>query len=179
MGVYELGLDEVVILQDSHVLDGRTNVTLILTSQNLIQVNKSFWGSDKSAVKYPLQDLKEQGGKPNVLIGKAPNGSSRLELYFAGYEKFYTFQGLFAERKWAGAIEKAYKSYMTDRKKNEKPKFDVNSIFSPFIDTIDSAKRSITPKTKMVKCPRCGAELTGEKGKEVKCSYCDTVVRIS
>ena len=48
---------------------------------------------------------------------------------------------------------------------------------------IDSAKNAIKPKPKApkvitVKCPRCGAELKGEKGSEVTCSYCDAVVPI-
>lgn len=183
MAVYDLGLDEVVIMQESNVFSGGSNVTLILTNQNLIEVTKGFWGSDKGSNKYPLLNLKEYNGKPNVLVGKGPNGKTRLELYFTGYEKYYSFQGMLAERKWAGAIEKAYKACVAEQKKSEKPKLDVGTIFAPIKGTLESAKQAVIPKTKepktkMVKCPRCGAELTGEKGKEVKCSYCEAIVTI-
>ena len=183
MAVYDLGLDEVVIMQESNVFSGGSNVTLILTNQNLIEVTKGFWGSDKGSNKYPLLNLKEYNGKPNVLVGKGPNGKTRLELYFTGYEKYYSFQGMLAERKWAGAIEKAYKACVAEQKKCEKPKLDVGTIFAPIKGTLESAKHAVIPKTKepktkMVKCPRCGAELTGEKGKEVKCSYCEAIVTI-
>lgn len=183
MGVYELGLDEAVIMQDSHIFAENSGITLVLTNQNIIQVNKNFWGSDKSAVKYPLTELKEYKGKPNVIVGKAPNGAARLELYFTGYEKFYIFQGTIAVRKWASAIEKAYKAYKVEEKKNEKAKPDTNAIFIPLKGALESAKQVITPKangqkTKTIKCPRCGAELTGKKGQEVACSYCETVITI-
>ena len=179
MGVYELGADEVVIMRDSHVFEGRVGITLILTSRNLIQINKNFWGADKSAEKYPLLDLKAQNGKPNILNGKAQNGSSRLELYFLGYERYYTFQSMFAERKWAGAIEKAYKSCVAEQNKSDAGRMGIGALLSPLKTTIDSAKRAVAPKTKTVKCPRCGADLGGEKGQDVKCDYCNAVIKIS
>lgn len=183
MSVYELGMDEVVIMQDSRVAEGNTGITLILTNQNIIQVNKNFWGSDKSAVKYPLTELKEYKEKPNVIVSKAPNGAARLELYFTGYEKFYTFQGIMTVRKWAGAIEKAYKAYKAEKRKNEKAKPNTSAILIPLRGALESAMQAATPKAngqkaKTIKCPRCGAELTGKKGQEVTCSYCETVVTI-
>ncbi len=183
MAVYELGLDEVVIMQDSNAFCGGSSVTLILTNQNLIEVIKGFWGSDKASNKYPLLDLKEHNGKPNVLVGKDPGGKARLELYFVGYEKYYSFRGLFAEKKWSGAIEKAYKACAAEQRKGAKQKLDVSSIIAPIKGTIVSAKQTVMsiqkePKVKTVKCPRCGAELTGEKGQEIRCNYCDNLVTI-
>ena len=184
MNIYELGADEIVIMQDAHVSDSASgNVTLVLTNQSLIQVNKGFWGSEKSSEKYPLLDLKEYNGKPNVIVGKAKNGSAQLELYFTSFEKYYSFQAAFAERKWANAIAKAYKARVVDVKKNEKAKSDKGVLFAPLKNTLGSAKNAIipktkAPKTKTVKCPKCGAELSGEKGAEVTCSFCDAVVPI-
>ena len=184
MNIYELGPDEIVIMQDAHVNDSASGrVTLVLTNQNLIQVNKGFWGSDKSSEKYSILDLKEYNGKPNVIVGKAKNGSTQLELYFTSFEKHYSFQATFAERKWANAIAKAYKACVADAKKNEKGKSDTGSLFAPLKNTFDSAKNTIipkpkAPKTKTVKCPKCGAELSGKKGTEVTCSFCDAVVPI-
>lgn len=181
MSVYELGIDEAVILQDSNVSAGGSNVTLILTNRNIIQVNKGFFGGDKDAWKYPLLDLKELNGKPNVRIGKSRNGSTQLELYFQGYEKAFSFQGMLAERKWANAIEKAYKAAVAEVKKAEKAKKNVGEIFAPLKGTIENAKsvfspRAKEPKTIVMKCPKCGAELVGEKGEQVRCSYCEAIV---
>ena len=184
MNIYELEHDEVVIMQDVHVNDAVSgSVTLVLTNQSIIQVNKGFWGNDKSYEKYSLLNLKEYNGKPNVLVGKAPNGSARLELYFLSFEKYYTFQSTFAERKWASAITKAYKTCAAEARKNERAKVDASAIFAPLKNTLDSAKNAIKPKAKepkikTVKCPRCGAELSGEKGTEVVCSYCDAKVLV-
>ena len=188
MAVYQLGIDEVVITQDNSVTEGRSGITLVLTNRNLIQINKNLFGVEKNAVTFPLMDLKEYKGKPNVLIGKDSNGNSRLELYFSGYEKYYYFKGLLTERRWAHAIEKAYKECVSekkkaDKKKNEKKIIDVEGLLSPLKNTLETEKKTVTPKPKEPKmkynkCPRCGAELYGEKGTEVTCSYCDAKVVI-
>jgi len=50
-------------------------------------------------------------------------------------------------------------------------------------DTVGSFKDNIknsnsfkvkSGKTKMMKCPSCGASLSGTKGEIVQCEYCDT-----
>ncbi len=183
MSVYELDIDEAVILQDSNVTAGRSNITLILTNRNIIQVNKGLFGGDKEAWKYPLLDLKELNGKPNVRIGKSRSGSTQLELYFQGYEKAYSFQGMLAERKWASTIEKAYKAASAELKKAEKAKKNAVEVFAPLKGTIENAKNVFTsktkgPKIKVMKCPECGAELVGEKGEQVRCSYCEALIII-
>ena len=183
MSVYELGIDEAVILQDFNASAEGTNVTLILTNQNIIQINKGFWGKEKVAWKYPLLDLKELDGKPNVRVGKSRNGNTQLELYFQGYEKAYSIRGILTERKWANAIEKAYKAAVTELKKAEKPNRNSAEIFAPLKGTFENAKNVLAPKSKgpkilVMKCPQCGAELTGEKGEQVRCSYCEALVTI-
>lgn len=183
MSVYELDFDEAVILQDSNVSVNGASITLVLTNCNIIQINKGFLGRDKDASKLPLLQLKELNGKPNVRIGKSRNGDAQLELYFQGYERVYSFQGMFAERKWAGAIEKAYKAAASEAKKAEKSKMNVGGIIAPLKGTLENAKNSIAAKTKeakprTMKCPKCGAELVGIKGEQVRCSYCDAMVTI-
>lgn len=183
MKAYELGHDEIVIMQDANVSEGNTKVSLILTNQNIIQVNKGFFGGEKNSEKYPLIQLKEHNGKPNILIGKEPNGEIRLELYFVGYEKYYSFPGRTTEKKWAGAIEKAYKELNPNQKKEDKVKIDIGGIFTPLKGPIGMAAKALTPKpkerkSKMNKCPRCGAELVGKQGEEIKCVYCDAIITI-
>ncbi len=181
MSAYQLDLDEAVILQDSHVSNNGSKVTLILTSKNLIQVNKGFFGGDKDSQKYPLSDLKELNGKPNVRIGKTRNGGPQVEFYFQGYERFYSFQDLFAERKWVNAVEKAYKSFVLNMDPDNKQVSGMGKLLSPLKDTIENAKRSVLPgyrEPRMAKCPKCGAELVGRKGEAIRCDYCDTVTVI-
>ena len=177
MSVYELDFDEAVILQDTNVTMNGKSVTLILTNRNIIQVNKGFFGGDKDANKYPLLELKELNGKPNVRVGKSKGGEVQLELYFQGYDKAYSIKGILSERKWATAIEKAYKAAVAEAKKANKSPIGIGSIFNPLKGTIENAKKSMI-KTKTIKCPNCGNILSGEKGKEVKCDYCDFVVKI-
>lgn len=56
-----------------------------------------------------------------------------LELYFQGYEKAYSFQGMLAERKWASTIEKAYKAASAELKKAEKAKKNAVEVFAPLL----------------------------------------------
>lgn len=183
MSTFDLGLNEVVIMQDTNVHERKASITLVLTNQNIIQCNKNIRGSVKSFEKHPLLCLREHDGKPNILVGKGPNGKTQLELYFSGYEKYYSFQGLLTERKWANAIEKAYKACVSEKKKSEKEKLRVGSLLSPLKESFGTAKQLITPKVKpseirTTKCPVCGADISGEKGQNIKCSYCDTIVKV-
>ena len=183
MSSYTLDEDEVVILEEHNVTKGISTVSLVLTNRNLIQVSKVFMGASERAMKYPLLELKEQNGKPNILIGKGPDKKTRLDLYFDSCDLHYSFQGLFVERKWAGAIEKAYRACVAEKRRSEKKDFDLGALFSPLKDTVQSVSSIVIPKdkepvVKIVKCPRCGAEVSGEKGSEVKCSYCDSRIRI-
>ena len=183
MSVYELGPDEVVIMQEANVSDGRSQVALILTNQNIIEIQKGFFGGDKNSIKYSLGDLRVNNGKPNVLVGKASDGSARLELYFNGFERYYSFKGLLTERKWASSIEKAYKVYITEKNKKEKVKRNLGTIFAPIKGTLENAKKAVTPKPKekeirSVKCPKCGAQLSGPKGEDITCDYCSAVVKV-
>ena len=181
MSVYELEADEAVIMQENDVSAGKGTVSLILTDRRLIQINKGLFGGDKNAEYFLLADLKELKGKPNILIGKTPTGEKRLELYFSGFEKYYSFSRLFAERKWADAIEKTYLSLMNNREKGNRAE-NGNPLISPLKETLDTAKRFFTPKekepkTKTIKCPTCGNMLTGAKGHEKPCEYCQSIIR--
>ena len=180
MSAYNLDNDEAVIMQTSGVSDGSMgNVDLILTNKSLIQVNKGLLGGTKGILKYPLTDLKTLNGKANVLIGVSKKGGNQLELYFTGYEKFFTL-GRASESKWANAIIKAHKQRLAALDNSSAN--DKGSISKTLKGALDLAmdripiKKDILPKTN--KCPKCGAELTGLKGTEAVCSYCDTRIII-
>ena len=178
--------DEVVILKELNVYDEHNNsVELVLTNFNLIEVVTvyGFWNRSETTNKYPLLDLKDQNGKPNVIVGKNSQGKKCLELYFSSFSKSFVFQGWFSIGKWQDAIEKAYQHIVSEQTPHED---GVNKVFNSIKDGIAnglSAVKNVTPlakpKLKKVnKCPKCGAELSGEKGAEVVCEYCNTVIRI-
>ena len=176
--------DEIVILQDSNVTDRvGLSVTLILTKYNIIEKRQNVWGKETGTYKYSLLELKDNNGKPNILVGKTSDGKTRLELYFLDQELYYQFKAPFAEKKWAAAITKAYKNCNADIKHSERSQFGVSAILSPIRGGIDSARNAIRQKQKdfgpiKTKCPKCGADLSGERGSEVKCGYCDNVVTL-
>lgn len=183
MADYDLDEDEAVILQETGVNAGKfETVDLILTNKNIIQINRGFLGGTKNSIKYPLSKLKIFKGKANVLTGKSRNGDKQLELYFTDCEKYYRFNSARDERTWAHEIIKAHKDRMVEIEKSQKASSEKNSIFQSITGTIESAKGILsakrTPAKKTCKCPKCGAELTGNKGSEVQCSYCDTTVII-
>ena len=179
MTTYNLDEDEVVIMQDANVTD-QTNhtVTVVLTNKSILNIDHSLWGS-KNSYRLPLSDLKESNGNPNVLIGKSPDGKSRLELFFSDAHQYFSFKGLMAEKKWASAVVKAYKARMKELAKSEREPLDAATLFAPILGKLDATKNAImgaknVPKAITNKCPFCGAVTTGYKGDEVTCSYCES-----
>lgn len=184
MADYDLDIDEAVIMQETGVSIGMFETAdLVLTNKNIIQVNRGLLGGVKTSFKYPLANLKTLKGKANVLIGKSRNGSRQLELYFTDGEKYFRFNHGHAENNWAREIIKAHKIRMAEIAGNQKQNHhEAKSVFESFADTIESAKGIFNikkiPIQKTCKCPKCGDELTGNKGSEVECSYCGTKVMI-
>ena len=183
MSVYNLENDEVVLLRDDNVNEGMVRVSLILTDRNLIVLSYGFFGVVASTEYLPLNKLKSHNGKPNVLIGKNRGGYSGLQLYFENSERFFRFNSFLGDRKWLNAITKAFRENMARQKKEANPGLELNAILDPLKRTLESAVNVVTgsqKEAKMIKmkCPKCGAELDGEKGKEVICGYCDAHVVI-
>ena len=180
MSVFQLEQDEAVILQASDASTSyNSKVGVILTNKNLIQINRNLWGTEVGAEKYPLMDLKVLDRKANVLIGKDSHGNKQLELFFRGYEKYYRFVGIGAEKKWSAAIIKAHRQLMDETEKRVSVK---KSFLHTVSGTVDSAKVKLGLKSSNsengMKCPNCGAALKGEKGSTVECEYCHTFVVI-
>ncbi len=167
---------EVVILRDEKVTDLRgREVTLLLTNKRIIKVDHDFWGNAKEHI-FSLTRLRDNNGAPNVLVGKGSNGRSRLELYFDQGQQAFSFKGLMAEKKWASAIDKAYKSLMKETARSEKEPITAGKLFAPVLGKIEAAKETLSQReqrTLSCKCPHCGAIANGQKGEEVKCAYCE------
>lgn len=179
MAVYDLDIDESVVLHTEGVYtEFGGKIDLILTNKNLIQVNKSFFGKNVNFIKYPLDELKTFKGKANVLINKSYSGRKQLELYFINCEKVFYFDKLFAANKWLDAIIKTHKERLEYIKKDKKSSIERKSIFGSVNNKVGNLFVKIDNVKKTCKCPRCGAELNGNKGEEVVCSYCENVVKI-
>lgn len=173
---YSLEDGEVVLMRDEDVTDSAgKRVTLLLTNKHLIKIVYDFWGNAKDTY-FALSRLRENNGAPNVRVGKGDGGKSRLELYFEQSQQFFSFKGLFAEKKWATAIEKAYKARMKEIAKDEREPINPAKIFAPVLGKIEQAKETLSQReqrTLSTKCPFCGAISKGRKGEEVKCIYCE------
>ena len=173
---YVLEDGEVVILRDEKVTDTNgKDVTLLLTNKHIIKIVYDFWGNAKDQY-FALSRLRENNGVPNIRIGKGNGGKNRLELYFEQSQQVFTFKGLMVEKKWAAAIEKAYKARMKEIAKSEKEPITPGKLFAPVLNKIEAAKETLSQReqrTLSSKCPFCGAIANGQKGEEVKCVYCE------
>ena len=182
---YDLDIDEGVILKAEGVStsDYKT-VDLILTNKNLIQVNKGILGNNKDFNKYSLLDIRLVNGKANVIAEKGHDGHKQLEVYFVNHHKFYHAGKavVFNADKWVKAIIGAHKDLMDSLKLAEKESKGVGSLINSFKETIQTARGKVIvkkePVPKVCKCPKCGAELSGNKGESVECVYCNNIVVI-
>ena len=180
MVTYNLDADEVVIMQDEKVTDQYNNiVTLVLTNKHLLHVEYDVRGNVKRSYRFPIIDLKESNGNPNILIGKNAGGKSRLELYFNSSQEYYSFKGLMKDKKWASEIGKAYKARVKAIAKSNRESLNTASIFAPVRNKIDSAMNIVLgsqreQKTNSYKCPFYGAVVQGHDGEEIVCGFCES-----
>jgi len=174
---YVLDADEVILLRDENASDANgKRVSLLLTNKSIIKITHDFWGNSKDYY-FALSSLREDKGMPNVLVGKGNDGKSRIELYFEQGQQFFSFKGLMAEKKWASAITKAYKSRMKEIAKSDREPVKPAKIFAPVLEKIDAAKGTLSQREQRVlskKCPFCGAITEGRKGEEIKCAFCES-----
>ena len=84
--------DEAVILKETDVAHGSGGYgdELVLTNLNIICTHRGMFGGIKDVFLYPLSQVKEYNGKPQIIQGKTPNGEPCLEIYFkyGGVESF-------------------------------------------------------------------------------------------
>lgn len=174
MGVYTLDEDEMFIMRASDVMAGTSGkVDLVLTSKNIIQVNKGFFGGDKNAEKYPLAELKVYHNKANIVATKSKAGKRQVELYFSNYEKVYLFDSSILQNKWISEIQKAHKQYLENAEKARRQAAKKANVFKSLSDSAKGILPKRAPVIQTAKCEKCGAELSGKKGDIVRCEYCD------
>ena len=93
---YNLHPNEVVLLKDESVMHGGFLASytdeLILTNLNLVLLKKGVFGNSKGVHTFPLNQVKVYNQLAQATIGKAPNHSDLLEVYFLNGQEKFSFQ---------------------------------------------------------------------------------------
>lgn len=159
---------------------------LILTSQNLVLVEKSILGRTKAIRTFPLNQIKVYNGEVQAVPGKARNGSPSLDVYFVDGMESFRFQ-INAKKEtifWAQKINQvvtgtAARAISPDATGSEK-------VAEAMKGTVDAFKGAFGIKSKAEiaaaaasvpvarGCSACGAHVSGTRGQVVTCAYCDT-----
>jgi len=190
--------NEKIILKDSGVAHGGIMAVnddeIILTTLNIIHINKGLFGNTKGVTYYPLNQLKQ------AIQGKHSNGIVTLELYFMNGVESFNFNSVSSKKikKWITAINdvKGATTPYYDLEEDD-ARIDPNSlagqiseIGKQFKDVGDEFRAAFgfkpkseqspksiikgTPTQISKKCIGCSAPLTGKVGQVVRCKYCDT-----
>ena len=180
--------NESVILQKEGVLCGGvmsayTN-ELYLTNINFILVRRGMFGSVKGIEKYPLRQIKIVNNQAQAIMGSNPvNGSKQLQVYMQNGQIAFEFQS--GEKKaiqsFIEGINKALGCTPPDSAANSSALPGTQKVAETLRDTIGTFKGALGIKGKSaqqenvtIKCIGCRAPLSGVKGQQIKCTYCDT-----
>lgn len=175
VSVYTLDEDEAFITRASDVTVGIFGkADLMLTNKNIVQINKGLWGEETGFEKFPLASLKVYNGNANIAVTKNNAGKHQVELYFSNFEKIYFFDKVSVENKWISDVKKAHRQYLENAEKARRKAGKNVNIFKTLTDSAKSLIPKHTPIPKMIKCRKCGAELHGLKGENIRCEYCNS-----
>lgn len=186
---YNLSAQEFVIMKHGQVSASEkfTSFTgeLILTNQNLIFINKGVYGKVKDTKKIPINRIKIANNKAQVFITTVTYGLHKIEVYLLnGQEKFIFASKKDAER-WVSKINQVITEgdIEVDDSPNA-PILGTEAITSVIKGTKDALREAFGLKTNnsesnsiervTMKCSYCGAPVSGNKNKVVRCSYCNS-----
>ena len=176
--------DELNLNADEQVVDRMSKVgyggfwsfnnELILTNQNVILVKKGFLGDTQEVVKFPLSSIRVANGQVQAKIGHPDNVTHTLDLYLDKGMESFRFEWESDVQKWIDKITELITGV-----KVERDEFawvgETLAMAESVTNTIEGLKHSLgirSTEQVSVKCPSCGATLTGIKGDTVKCPYC-------
>ena len=180
--------DEAVLLKQEfaiHVTQNNKPIELYLTNKNIVAVGEkklSFGRKTKEMIKYPLSSIKIYENEAQALITDHPKGMPFLDIYFISGQESFAMHHKKDVIEWVKKINEL----LTGEKKSSAQKNDriiipgADTVAKALKGTIDTYKDTfkIKKKSKTVKCPNCGAPVSGTKGTDVKCSYCGSPVNI-
>ncbi len=152
------------------------NNDLVLTNKSIILVKKGLFGDVQEVVRFPLSDLRVVGGEVQAKVGHPDNMTHTLDLYFDKGVESFRFEWESDAQKWADKITEVITGVKVER--NEFAWVgETLAMAESVTNTINGLKSSLGIKSTeqvSVRCPSCGATLTGIKGDTVQCPYCGT-----
>lgn len=187
MDNYHLEPDEAVVVECESVTleEGKlinTSGTLILTSQNLIWLTKGVFGKTKSVQKYPLTEVKIFNNEAQVKLDEKIGEDSLLSVFFKNFQLRFRLMERKKARELFNNIHKLVTGSADDL-------VSVSAI--PGVDFIANTLKETAsvfmksfgikmnqPEPVTTKCGNCGAPISGLSGQVVKCSYCDTSIKL-
>ncbi len=185
----KLNPDESVIMSADQIgygngLFGGGKNELILTNQALLLKVKGMFGNTKEVLRFPLSEIRIVNGQVQALPGKKDIVTPTLDIYFnSGMERFLFIW----ERDVKNWIEHI-NSVITGAPVRERGEFDdmfedmaklsaVADTLSGSVNKVKSALGIRSTEQIALRCPGCGASLSGTEGEVGKCPYCGSFVK--
>ena len=148
---------------------------LILTNLNIIYVKKGIFGKIKNIEKFSIKEIKIYEGKAQCFLGKQTNGFPSLEIYFFDKQESFGFRKKTEVMKWVKSINELLCENADVSAMGQFALPGTEILTETIKDTISSFKGILEKKEKVsANCISCGASISGYKGKQVQCSYCNT-----
>ena len=175
--------EECVLLKSENVSYGsgltKSESDLILTNKAIIYVKKGLLGVGKNHLRFPLEKIKIYENKAQAMQGKNSAGEPSLEIYFVDGQEKFAFKNKKDISTWISKINDLL--IKKDSGDNEKPVIPGTEFIAKTLkNTIDSCSDIFGFKKKdvkvTIKCPNCGATVTGTKGESEPCPFCDSYV---
>lgn len=152
------------------------NNELVLTNKNLILVKKGLFGDTEEVVKYPLSDIRVVNGEVQAKLGRPDNMTYTLDVYFNKGMESFRFEWESDAQKWADKVTEVITGVKVQR-----DEYAWVGETLAMADSVNSTIRNLkktfgirSDEQVSIKCPSCGATLTGTEGETVKCPYCGT-----
>ena len=189
---YSLAPNESVIMKSDLVYSGKTRGELILTNLYLVYITaKGTFKTTYATQRYPVNQIKVFNGKAQALHGKGGN----VDIYFMNGQVSFTFlsnETFFSEKKaeqeavkWVNAINQLLTGESVEISASAKTAIPGTEMIAGALGgTVDAFKGALgikpnKPSTDSnekiaTKCFSCGATVSGNRGRVVRCSYCDS-----
>ena len=186
----KLNPDEAVIMSAEEIgygsgpFGGSKNNELILTNQALLLKVKGMFGKTKEVLRFPLSEIRIVNGRVQALAGKKDIVTPTLDVYFnSGMERFQFVWDKDVQN-WIEHIN----SVITGAPIPQRGEFDdlfedmakfsaVADSFSGSVNKVKSAFGIKSTEQIALRCPGCGASLSGTVGEVGKCPYCGSFVK--
>lgn len=154
---YSLDRDELVVFEIRHVRIGYSlNQTLILTNKNVIEADCNIFDNIEPKDRYSILDVKADGRKPSI----RRQGSS-LTVFMQDGERIYRFINFIQAIRWSLAMRRGYRKALRNSRKK-----------AP-----SSTAGEGTPESNVMKCPKCGYDITIDPYRETaECALCGTIL---